>query len=488
MSWIPDAIAYQINLRTLAAREPRNPIEAASEEELGTSPLAYLTRNLDVLRALGVTLLHLAPPYPAGKAFQSGAGMRTAPRDLTGTDPALGSVVEMKAFVRSAHVHGFKVIFDVTPHITSRDHAWVLSKTDHYLRRQDGGVAAEVEGSDSALLDLARTEVRRAVVESLDAWLSLLGLNEDGVIDGIDGFAIDHPFTADSDDAWREIVRDLTSRHLDRTLLFLAAGEGGEHSVRLFDLGFTAAEDAALYGACGQIYGVDDAGQTVTDMTGAIPGDGPAGAIEQILMQGESRLRDRGDGALFTRYTDHRDGGRGAYRFGEGAVLAMNQLLFLSGHCLPTLVSGQEFGAVNRSSLATRISTFANGRRVHRPGGAVTLQDGIEFEGNLFAEGVRKRKGWYAFYRELMVLRRSAPELTCGEFALIEAGEKSPESQRTVVAFERRHADQIVRCAVNIGSAPRELAHADLFQRRPLYGGLINGALAPFTSIVVRST
>lgn len=78
--------------------------------------------------------------------------------------------------------------------------------------------------------------------------------------------------------------------------------------------------------------------------------------------------------------------------------------------------------------------------------------------------------------------------MTTGEFALIEAGEKCPEPQRTVVAFERRHNDQIVRSAVNLGPAPRELAHADLFQKRPLYGGLLNGALAPFTSVVVRST
>ncbi len=52
-SWIQDAVIYQVNLRGLAAREPRNAVEAAGERPLGESPLAYLTRNLGKLKRLG---------------------------------------------------------------------------------------------------------------------------------------------------------------------------------------------------------------------------------------------------------------------------------------------------------------------------------------------------------------------------------------------------------------------------------------------------
>ena len=77
--------------------------------------------------------------------------------------------------------------------------------------------------------------------------------------------------------------------------------------------------------------------------------------------------------------------------------------------------------------------------------------------------------------------------LTRGEFRLLEAGEECPGNQRTVVAFERRLGERIVRCAVNLGPDPRKLNHASLFSRPPMYGGLVDGALQPFTAVVVRS-
>ena len=45
-SWLPSAILYQVNLRSLGAREPRNAVEAATERPLAESPLAYLTKHL----------------------------------------------------------------------------------------------------------------------------------------------------------------------------------------------------------------------------------------------------------------------------------------------------------------------------------------------------------------------------------------------------------------------------------------------------------
>ena len=73
-SWIASAVLYQINLRSLAAREPRNAIEAATEKPLAESPLAYLTRHLPRLRRLGVNTLYLLPPYPIGQFARKGIG------------------------------------------------------------------------------------------------------------------------------------------------------------------------------------------------------------------------------------------------------------------------------------------------------------------------------------------------------------------------------------------------------------------------------
>ena len=73
-SWLSSAIIYQVNLRSLAAREPRNAVEAATEQPLVESPLAYLTKHLPRLRRLGFNVVYLLPPYPIGFFARKGIG------------------------------------------------------------------------------------------------------------------------------------------------------------------------------------------------------------------------------------------------------------------------------------------------------------------------------------------------------------------------------------------------------------------------------
>ena len=61
-SWLSSAILYQVNLRSLAAREPRNAVEAAAEKPLAESPLAYLTTHMPRLRRLGLNGVYILPP------------------------------------------------------------------------------------------------------------------------------------------------------------------------------------------------------------------------------------------------------------------------------------------------------------------------------------------------------------------------------------------------------------------------------------------
>jgi hypothetical protein len=57
MNWIDEAVIYQINLRSLAAREPRNAIEAVGESAVAESPLSYVTKNLATIAELGANVL-----------------------------------------------------------------------------------------------------------------------------------------------------------------------------------------------------------------------------------------------------------------------------------------------------------------------------------------------------------------------------------------------------------------------------------------------
>ena len=126
-SWLQDAVIYQVNLRGLAAREPRNAVEAVVERPLAESPLAYLTRNLGKLKRLGWTVLYLLPPYPIGIEGRKGIGSPYVSRDFLDVEGEYGTKAELAELVRKAHRLGLRVILDLTPNHTARDHVWTKS-------------------------------------------------------------------------------------------------------------------------------------------------------------------------------------------------------------------------------------------------------------------------------------------------------------------------------------------------------------------------
>jgi glycosidase len=490
---------YRIDLRSLAAREPRNAIEAAGEQELPSEPLAYLTRNLDLLGHLGVTVLQLAPPFPMSRPSPLAMGDTRATLDLTGVDREYGTVEQLRGLVRAAHGHGFRVLLEFPPGVVGREHPWVHAHPDWFPRDASGG-AAPVRGNPAlAALDLRAPAVRAALKEALRFWLALEGEDEEGLVQGVDGFRVDDPgCVPEAPSFWQEAWRECAALHPRRELLFIAGDTGRTDPRTWTAAGFHAVDDDALYRLFLAYYAVDETGVTRVQEPGDPSADeglasvqlayldrGLAGAVERILAD------SRGDGAegasaWWVRFADHPALGRGVYRFGEGGALAVNQLQFLLDRTLPQLLTGQEFGSLTRPALARRVGTFPGGRRVLLDGKSLDVP-GIELEGNLFARGRQQRLGWYAFFQDLIALRRQTPELVHGGFRLLEAGEKCAQHHRTVIAFERKHRDGVVRCAVNLGPEPRRLAHASLFRHPPLYGALNDGELAPFTSIVVRS-
>jgi glycosidase len=436
-----------------------------------------------------------------GGAGRKGIGSPYAVRDYLDLDPEFGSLDEMRNLIRAAHAIGLRVLLDMVPNHTSRDHAWVQEKPRFYVKGEDGEPVFDADWSDTAKLDYAQPEVRGAMIEACDFWLSLLGeVEEDHCVQGVDGFRFDMAHHVNELGFWNEALADLRGRHPGRQLLFLAECYGRENNIDLFNRGFDAAYDDDLFTICRYMYALDESGQTCILLSPEATTDqafstlyiayldrGLAGAVETALLAYEDRDSDEHSGPYLARYTDNHDEGRGVFRFGDGAVLAMQQLIFLAGRSIPLLLAGQEFGAVNRPSIHQRLGTTDKGYR-RREADGVVEQPGIEFEGNLFARDPLRRRGWYAFYEDLIGLRLQNPELTRGDFRLIECGERCPQNQRTVIGFERKFGDQILRCAVNMGPEPRILAHRPVFRHTPIFGVLKEGTLAPFTSIVVRST
>jgi len=489
--WIPEAIIYQVNLRSLAAREPRNPVEAADETPVTVSPLAYLTEHLDTLCRLGVNAFYLLPPYPIGREGRKGLGSPYAARDFLAVDPEYGTYEELRLFVAEAHARRCRVIFDITPNHTARDHVWTRSHPEYYVRNADGALHYDFDWSDTAKLDYANPGLREAMVGVYEHWLSFL----DG--DGVDGFRLDMAHLINDRSFWNDCLRRLRERRGDRETLFLAESYGTSNNLDLFSRGFNAAYDDDFYKVCVYGYAVSAEGRSTvslssgaeqdphfSDKLGAFRARGIAGAFERALQAYEEICPDGQGGPRLARYTDNHDESRGVSRFGAYATRAVMQLAFLSGQCIPFLLTGQEFGAANRPSIHERLATCDKGPRVLTPDGT-RVTDGIEFEGNLFARTSAQRAEWYAFYRELIGLRLSTPALTRGSFRVVDVGEQAADADRTVVAFERMLGETTLRCAVNMGHHDREVRDDVLRRGTPVYGGLRSNSLGAFSGIVV---
>ena len=494
--WIASSVIYQINLRGLAAREPRNAIEAAKEKRLADSPLAYVAKNLAVIKKLGANVLYFMPPYPIGNAFRKGIGSPYSSRDFQTIEPEYGTLDEMKDLVRKAHKLGFKVIFDITPNHTSRDHVWITRHPEFYVKRDNGEIFYDCDWSDTAKLDYTQPALRREMVGIYDFWLSFLGPDAQGLPDGLDGFRLDMAHFINDKSFWNDAMPELRAKHASRELLFLAECYGIGNNLDLFERGINAAYDDDFYKVAANLYGLTEEGESTIVPAGGLAGngdfrdryeaflsDGIAGAFERALLNYEEKLKP---GAPYVaRYSDNHDEGRGFYLYGPGAAKAINQLVFLAPRTLPFILTGEEFGAVNRPPIHDRMNPIGKRRRIVN-GDHVREQESVEFEGNSFARDPQERAALYAFFKELIALRRKHRALSHGSFKLIEAGETCVRNHRTVIAFERKLGKQVLRCAVNLGPQPRHLKNAATFCGTPLFGQLDNDTLPAFASVVIQ--
>ncbi len=498
-SWIERAVNYQINLRSIAAREPRNALEAAGEKAGGPSALAYLTEHLPALQQLGVGLLHLMPPFSIGVEGRKGIGSPYAARDYLAVEAEYGTREELASFVRRAHSLGFRVIFGMVPNHTARDHRWTREHPEYYVQGEDGSPAYDLDWADTAKLDYRQPGLREAMLEVYDHWLGFLG-ELDGQPDGVDGFRIDMAHFINDRGFWDEALPELRRRHPERELLFLAECYGLDNNLDLFQRGFNAAYDDTFYKCCEYFYGVDgNLGSVVlepaeearhngdfAEALAAHARGGIAAAFGQCIAAYADRFPPTSPAPRVARYIDNHDEGRGLYRFGEGAARAVSSLIFLSPNAIPFLLTGQEFGALNRPSIHERIQPCDKGRR-RVSCGRERKEPGVEFEGNLFARGTETRQSLYRFYRELIALRQREPALQSGTYTPLDPGEQAPGPQRSVIAFRREYEGQGLICAVNLGDQPRRLEYAQLFAGEVVHGSLQpDGTLPPFGTLVVR--
>jgi len=497
-NWVSSSIIYQINLRSLAHREPRNAFEAAKEKPATETPLVYVTKNLPAIKKLGANVLYFMPPFPIGEAFRKNIGSPYSIRDFKAIEAEYGTKDEMADLVRRAHKLGFKVIFDITPNHTSRDNVWLDSNPEYYVKKDDGSVFYDLDWCDTAKLDYTQPGLRAAMLDIYDHWLSFLGEDSNGNPDGIDGFRLDMAHFINDKSFWDDSMPVLKERHAHRQLLFLAECYGLDNNLDLFDRGINAAYDDDFYKNCQNLYGVTaevfhtrivpDAGlehnDGYRDRYNAFLSDGIAGAFETSITNYETRFKTGEDAPHVARYTDNHDEGRGMYLYGEGAVRAVNALIFFAPHTLPFLLTGQEFGAMNRPPIHDRLNPIGKKRRILE-NDQVREQESVEFEGNTWLRDFNDRQSLYTFFQTLITLRKKQPALYKGSFELWDCGEDCERNHRAVTSFVRKHRGKKLLCAVNLGPEDRKLNNASTINDgRVIYGGMNGDTLPAFGAVV----
>ncbi len=186
MPWWRDAVVYQVYPRSFQDTDGD-----------GLGDLRGVTSRLDHLAYLGVDALWLSPFYPSG-----GADMGYDVTDLTGVDPAFGTLSDVDELIAASHERGLRLLLDLVPSHTSIEHPWFREQPERYVWADDGppnnwvsafGGSAWTRDERSGRwylhshypeqpdLDWSRADVRAAFAEAMRFWLDR----------GVDGFRVD---------------------------------------------------------------------------------------------------------------------------------------------------------------------------------------------------------------------------------------------------------------------------------------------------------
>jgi len=475
---------YQVNLRSIACRAPRNPLELLREVRepaaACVSPLAALTEELELIAGLGVELLHVMPPFLMGREARKGIGSPYAVADAGEIDPEFGTRGEWFALVRRAHALGMKVIMGYVPNHTARDHVWIKKDPRFHVRGAGGSALYDFDWSDTAKLDYTYGPLRREVTETLCAWI-----RGEGGESGVDGFRMDMAHMVNDLSFWDECIPRLHEAMGERELILLAECYGFERNVDLFRRGFQAAYDDDFYKILQYAYARDEGGRSrlLPDPAAEKNGDfaprladwrrgGIAAAVTGLI----SAYQAQAPGKKLARYVDNHDEGRGIYRFGvEACRVWMDMAACLPDTILFTL-AGQEGGAWNRPPIHEYGSVCDKGYR--RAGGGTV--EGLEFEGNLFFRSSEARREAVSEARKRFALRRDHPAVGEGAWEVLDVGEVAADTEKSVVAFRRRARGETLYGLFNLGHEAREL-------RKPpagagLYGNVGSTFLPAFSS------
>lgn len=372
--WVQTAVIYELFPRAFSAE----------------GNFEGVTRQLDRLKDLGVTVIWLMPIHIIGQEKKKGSiGSPYAVRDYYSINPAYGNKQDLHRLVTESHKRGLKVIIDIVANHTSWDS--VLMKTpDFYKHDAQGKIIWPYDWTDVAWLNYGNTKLRDYMTEMLKYWIREFDL---------DGFRCDVAGEVPVD-FWENARNEIEKIKPD--ILMLAEASKPDLMVKAFDLDYAWPLHSAL--------------------NDVMTGRAPATLIRETWQSERSKFPR---GASHMTFSDDHDESRAIARFGERGALAASALVFtLDG--VPLLYNGMEVGDTAES-------------------GAPALFERLP----IFWSISERRRQFPAFYKQIIALRRDFSALCVGELQWL----RNSDEQR-VVSFSRRDAREELVIAVNLSNRP----------------------------------
>ncbi len=410
--------------------------------------------------------------------------------DYLDVDPLFGTLADAEHLIAEAHARGIRVLLDFVPNHTSSEHPWFLdarssrdaAHRDWYVWRDpapDGGppnhLVSQFGGPAWTLdratgqywyhsflpeqpeLDWRNPRVREAMLDVMRTWFGR----------GIDGFRIDVLWMIAKDDApWADApVGPGPDGPGSDPRGALAHGDGPGMEPLLEALRAVADEgpDRVLVGEVYmpptrlvRYYGVEGRGAHLPFNFALVTARWDAASIRAAIDDYEGALPA---GAWPNWVLGNHDQPRVATRVGAAqARVAAMLLLTLRG--TPTIYYGDELGLPDAEVPPARVVDVAGRDPERSPMPWSATRPNAGFSGatpwlplvagaaGLSVEAQRDDDGsMLSLHRRLLAARRASPALHAGSLELIDA-------PAGVVAFDRRHAGEVVRVLLNLAGAP----------------------------------
>ncbi len=397
--WVKDAVIYQIFERQYSQKGDFNSI----------------TKDLDRLQNLGVTVLWLMPVHPIGKLKVKGTiGSPYAVQDFYAVNPDYGTKDDLKRLIAEAHKRNLRVIIDIVANHTSWDSVMMKNKS-FYTQDKDGNIIPPVpDWADVADLNYDNPELRKYMVEMLKSWIRDYDL--DGFRCDVAGFV--------PTDFWEAARAEVDKIKADT--IWLAEWESPDLLVKAFDLDYSWENHAMV--------------------TRVIQGEQPAWMLRKTWEDQHAKFPKN---ALRMRFSDNHDERRAIARFGEkGALVGEFLMLTLDG--VPLIYNGMEVGDTAES-------------------GAPALFEKLP----IFWPIAERRPEFPRFYKSMLDLRKNSAALRRGTVNWL----KNSDENR-VLTFTRRSGGEEILVAINMSNTPffgSVEAGGNFAEITPNAGGKSNG-------------